>query len=163
MGSSTVDTVGMGPDASLEKLRWSVRLLEHRNRFIVVIGLVAVGSGVLGGIIFHSPSMSLLGFAMILASTADYWLGSKYLVDSIGVHARVGLSLTSMEWKDVKRVIIEASAVKLSPLQEGNPMDPFRGVVLRTNPEVRPSVLSLVRRYSPGEAEFRTSDREFPR
>jgi hypothetical protein len=107
--------------------------------------------------------MGLLGFAMILASTADYWLGSHFMVDPKGVRARVGISLTAMEWKDVKRVTIEPHAIKLSPLESGNRMDVFRGVVLRTKPDLKVQVLDLIRTYMPASAHIETSDVESPR
>jgi hypothetical protein len=145
-----------------QRLKWSVRLLGDRTHFIPVIGLAAVSAGIAGVVVFRSPSMGLLGFAMILASTADYWLGSNYMVDAKGAQARVGISLTSMEWKDVKRVVLEPNAIKLSPLDHQSKMDAFRGVTLRTNPKIRAAALALIDRHTPASAIKETLTQESP-
>jgi hypothetical protein len=149
--------------SSPEILSWKVRLLGDRSGFVFVIGAVAVAAGLIGIVVFRSPSMGLLGFAMILASTADYWLGSNFKLDARGASARVGLSLTAMEWANVKRVIVEPNAIKLSPLAEENRMDSFRGVILRTNSSVRNRALDLVRLYIPDGVTIKTEKKEFPR
>jgi hypothetical protein len=143
--------------------RWNIRLLKNRNPFVVVILAAALCGGAAGLALFRSLPMALLGFAMILAATADYWMGAKYLVDANGAQAKVGLSLTSMQWKDVKRVIVEPGAVKLSPLGDGQRLDAFRGVVLRTDSKVRSQVLDLIDRYAPSEATVQHTEKETPR
>jgi hypothetical protein len=66
-------------------------------------------------------------------------------VDQKGASRRCGLSLTSIDWEDVKRVVVQGADVLVSPLEEGGRMDAFRGVVLRTNSENRNVVIAAVK------------------
>ena len=85
------------------------------------------------------------GFAIILASTAEYWLGTKYKLDAKGASARTGVSLTSIEWGDVKRVVTDSEGIKLTPLEKEGRMEAFRGVFLRFGREDRERILNSVR------------------
>jgi len=119
------------PGEGGESFRWRVRLSDkapEKRAGVVVAALFAM---VLGWLVFRSPAMGIVGFAIIFGSTAEYWLGATYKVDEKGASARTGFSLVSMEWADVKRVIWEKNGVRLSPLENAGTMDAFRGVFLR--------------------------------
>ena len=94
-------------------MRWRVRLGEGKPAKLVVIYAVATVGAVIGILEFHSALMGMLAFAMILGSTAEYWLGCSYKVDERQATARVGPSLTAMEWQNVRRVVIGPTSVKL--------------------------------------------------
>lgn len=141
-------------------IKWHLRRLHGRPFPLIVIAIVALAGGLAGVALFHSPVMGMLGFAMILAATAEYWLGSTYIVDAKGVRSRTGASLTSMEWKDVKRVVVEPQAIKLSPLPEAGSLDSFRGVLLRTNDAVRQPVMEHIRSCVPQDVRFDAAAQE---
>jgi hypothetical protein len=104
--------------------------------------------GLFGGwILLREPLLGLLGFGMILASTMEYWMGSSYRVDSKGASSRTGISLTAIEWPDVKRLIPEDHGVKLSPLEKPGRLDPFRGVFLKFNGDNREQVWKALRKF----------------
>lgn len=138
----------------MEPLTWRSRPADKDPQKLWVIGVVAVVALVLGFALFRNVLLGLLGFAIILGSTAEFWLGSLYRLDEKGVSARVGLSTTSMAWEDVKRVLEEADGVKLSPLAEPGRLDPFRGVKLRFGTELREKVYDTIRRYCPNDVRF---------
>jgi len=133
---------GIGHD---ETLSWYVRLSEDQPEKIVVIGLCAVLVGAFGFLVFHQPVLAVLGFATILVSTAEFWLGIQYKLDSKSASARCGLSLVSMDWADVKRVTVSGDLIRVSPLEQMTRLEPFRGVLLRALPQDREHVLEFVR------------------
>jgi hypothetical protein len=134
-------------DGSVESVSWHVRLSdsEPHKRYIVLAAASLVG--LLGIFVLQRPLMGMLGFAIILASTAEAWLGVKFTVDSTGARRRCGLSVSEMRWEDVKRVIVEGNLVKLSPLEKANRLDPFRGVILETTPDTHERVLDAIRTH----------------
>lgn len=130
-----------------ESLRWSVRLSDNAPWKRWVVLAVAVTAGLIGGVLLGQPTLGLAGFLMILGATAEFWLGVHYKVTGESVSRRCGLSVSAMEWEQVKRVLIEGDDVKISPLAEATKMDPFRGVTLKTLPDNRERVIAAVRRH----------------
>jgi hypothetical protein len=121
---------------------------------VVAIFIVAcVGFG-FGLVVFSRPLMGLLGFAMILGSTMDQWLGSTYSVDSRGARSRVGPSVSEMRWDQLIRVTVSDKGVRLSPLKTAGHLDAFRGVILRTTAENHADVIEFVRERCPEGVSF---------
>jgi hypothetical protein len=102
---------------------------------------------------FNNVLFGLLAFAIILAATAEFWLGIRYKLDSHGASARCGMSLSSIEWSAVKRAIEGADGIKLSPLDSDSRMDPFRGIYLRYGTDPEP-VKQALRRWLPKHVRF---------
>lgn len=130
---------------STESLSWTVRLSDDAPHKRWVVLAAAVIAGVSGVVILQQALLGFMGFAMILASTAEYWLGARYTVNEKGASRRCGFSITSIDWEDVKRVVVQGADVLVSPLAEEGRMDAFRGVVLRTKPENREDVIEAVK------------------
>jgi hypothetical protein len=134
-----------------ETLSWSVRLGDERPGRIPAIFVVALLAFVLGEIGLRQPLLGLLGAMMVLGATADYWLGSRFTLDALGATAKTGLSMTTMEWTDVRRVLARGREVRLSPLENPSRLDAFRGVALITTEENRSRVMEFVRSHLPEE------------
>jgi hypothetical protein len=130
-----------------ESMAWFVRLSDEHPEKLVGIALCAIGVGAFGTFVFHQLVLGILGFVMILTSTAEYWLGTHYKLDSKSVSARCGFSLFSMEWPSVKRVVVSGNLIRVSPLENLTRLEPFRGVLLRTLPEQSEHVLKFVRTH----------------
>jgi hypothetical protein len=114
----------------------------------VMLALVA------GIVLVHSLLLGLLGSAMILAATSEFWLGTVYKLDEQGASSRTGLSYTRILWKDVKRAVLTPIGVKLSPLEETTRLAPFRGVFLRFGGEDRVRIEADVRRLGGNNVRF---------
>jgi hypothetical protein len=137
-----------------ESLTWRVRLSDNAPwKRWVVLGVAVLG-GLLGFALMRNALIGVLGFAIILASTAEFWLGTVYRIDAGGATARTGISPTSMTWSDVKRAIVTAEGVKLSPLGEDGRLSPFRGVFLRFGSDNRDQILSAVRTHCDNDVRF---------
>ena len=129
----------------LDELGWTVRLSDEAPRRRTTIFLVALAAAALGWFGFGHPFWGILGFAMILGSTAEHWLGSRFRLDARGASARTGPSVSAMEWKDVRRVLVNGREVRLSPLERASTLDAFRGVGLVTTRENHDAVLEFIR------------------
>ncbi|HZH99459.1 MAG TPA: hypothetical protein VEX38_10850 [Fimbriimonadaceae bacterium] len=113
------------------------------RRFVVLV--VALAAGVLGYLLLHHILFALVGFGVIMGSTTDYWLPQKFKIDGNGASMRCGISVTAIQWSDVKRVVESPSGVLLSPLGEASSrLNAFRGLLLRYD-ENREAVLEAVR------------------
>ena len=145
----------MTGDENGESISWSVRPYEKApaKRYVIfAIALVAMAFGVF---IYGQPLLGVVGFAIILGSTVDFWVGSSYKVDASGATSRTGLSISSIRWEDVKRVVVGAEEVKVSPLEDGGSrMDAFRGVVLKLNTDNRAQVIDAVKRLGGENVRF---------
>src|SRR5580704_1332268 len=106
-----------------DSVTWSVRPLKDRPGRTVAIFAVGLAAGAIGIFLFRNVLLSALGIAMILGSTAEYWLGTSYKLDSRHAQAKVGFSVAAMEWQEVKRVTESGSALKLSPLAAATTAD----------------------------------------
>ena len=132
---------------STESLRWYVRLSDKDPKKLGVIGLASLTAGVAGVTLGGQLILGILGVLMVLGATAEYWMGTSFSVGPHGACRRVGVSLTSIPWSDVKRVIVSDEDIKLSPLTSESRLEPFRGVILRTTPQNRDRVLGLIRHF----------------
>jgi len=109
--------------------------------------VAAIVATAVGWFAFGSPVLGLLGCAIILGSTAEYWLGTAFVIDDQGASARTGFSLTGIEWANVKRLIRDTDGVRLSPLESAGTLDVFRGVYLRYGIENREEIERAIERF----------------
>ena len=116
----------------------------RRRAVIFVVALLAFGIGWFG---FGKPIFGILGFGMILGSTAEYWLRTDFRLDEKGASARTGPSVTAMPWADVRRILARGSEIRLSPLEASSALDAFRGVGLIVTPDNREEVMAYVRAH----------------
>ena len=136
-----------------DAFRWNVRPSDKeptKKWGVLAVGFIAF---VLGLVLFKNVLFGAIGLVAILAATAEFWLGVSYKVDAKSASARCGLSLTSLDWTDVKRADLTEEGVKLSPLGTAGRMEAFRGVYLRFGTE-RERVLNSVRRWLPDHVEL---------
>src|SRR4051812_28420854 len=88
-----------------ESFRWRVRLSDKAPEKRLGVVVAVVGAAAIGWFGFSSPALGLIGAAIILGSTAEYWLGTSFRVDTKGASARTALSLVEIEWDAVRRAI----------------------------------------------------------
>jgi hypothetical protein len=116
--------------------------------------LVAACAFTCGTFLLHSLLLGIAGSVMILAATAEFWLGTAYKIDEEGVSSRTGLSQARILWKDVKRAVITPIGIKLSPLEESTRLAPFRGVFIRFGREDRVRIEEAVRKLGGNDVRF---------
>jgi hypothetical protein len=116
---------------SVDKLVWTVRLWEKAPSKRYVVLAAALGAGAVGVLWLQQPIFGFIGIGAILGSTTEFWLPIRYVLDEKGASMRCGISVSAIEWSDVRRVLVTDEAVKLSPLESESKLSPFRGVTLR--------------------------------
>lgn len=119
------------PAEAKEALIWQVRLYQHEPGKRLTVLLAAAIAGWLGFILLNNLIVALIGFAAILAATAEFWLPLHYKLDENRASVRCGFSVTAIEWSDVKRIVMASDGWKLSPLSMEGRLSPFRGVFVR--------------------------------
>jgi hypothetical protein len=137
-----------------ESITWRVRLSDNEPWKRWVVFGVAVLVFLIGVMVYRRPLLGIIGSVMILAATAEFWLGTVYKLDEEGASSRTGLSMTRILWKDVKRAVVTPVGIKLSPLDEATRMAPFRGVFLRFGREDRVRIEQAVRTMGGKDVRF---------
>jgi hypothetical protein len=141
-----------GEASAPETLEWEVRLWERdppkRTRLFILVAAIGVASGYAFGLV-----LGLLAVVFLLGSTMEFWYPVRYRLDGQGASARVGFSVTAIEWSSVRRAILGEDGVKLSPLEKASRTAVFRGVYIRFNRN-REEVVEFVRRRLPENAAF---------
>lgn len=127
-----------------------MRLWERDPAKLAVVLGVACLAALLGGALLHPVFGGLLGFALIAGATTDFWLPQHFTLSGTGASLRCGISVTSIGWGDVKRVVYTDEGVKLSPLEAATRLAPFRGVFLRFANN-RDEVIEEVKRHWEGD------------
>lgn len=127
-----------------ESFSWRVRLADKAPQKVVAIFVVATLTLLTGSIGFRSVLLGASGFAMILGSTAEFWLGTRYRIDASGVQSTTGFSTTAIEWGNIKRIVHVPGGLLLSPLERESRFDAFRGVNLRFSEDNQESVIGAL-------------------
>ena len=118
-------------EANPDSYSWQVRLFARDPRKLYGVLFACAFGALAGWLIFHNIGFALVGFIAIGGSTAEFWMPQQYKLDRNGATARCGISVTAINWNDVKQVIPDERGVKLSPLTGSGRMNEFRGVYLR--------------------------------
>lgn len=112
-------------------LRWTIRLYEEAPGKRYAILAVALFAALLGWLLFHHALYALIGLFAILGSTTEFWAPIHCVMDEKGASLRCGISVSAIEWANVKRAIVFENSIKLSPLETDSKLSEFRGVTLR--------------------------------
>lgn len=128
-----------------EPLVWKDVPMKRDPKKGWIILSVALGALAFGIWTFQSGMLGLIGFAIIVLTTAEFWLGVRYEINSVGAKRKVGVSVTEMTWDAVKRIVWSDDSVLLSPLSQDGRLGPFRGVCLRFPAADRPRVLEALK------------------
>jgi len=131
MTVSNVNPESTDVAAAPEPMRWVIRLWEDRPERRYAVLAVSLAAGSVGWFMMSSPIFAVIGIFAILGSTTEFWLPIRYVLDQKGASHRCGISVSAIEWSDVKRVIVSGNMIRLSPLEKEGRMDPFRGISLR--------------------------------
>lgn len=133
-----------------EPLTWELRLWKQQPGRRIVVFVCAGVAGLFGWVLFQNVLLALVGIVVILASTTEFWLPLRYTVDAKGAKVRSGISVTAIDWEDVKRVTLSEDGLKISPLAAPGRTAVFRGVYLRFG-DNREAVVDQVRQFWRGE------------
>ena len=112
------------------ELRWTVHMAKKEPKKAAVVIAVAMVGGLFGIALIGSVWMFPLGALVILLGTADFLLPVHFELSEKGASRRCGISVSTIPWERVKRVVEGEDGVKVSPLAKSSRLAPFRGVFL---------------------------------
>ncbi|HRK21559.1 MAG TPA: hypothetical protein PLX06_07115 [Fimbriimonadaceae bacterium] len=139
--------------STIDPLVWQIQLYAKEPAKRLVVILAAAIAGWLGFVLLGNLIAALLGLAAVLGATAEFWLPLHYKLDQNRASVRCGLSVTAIEWSDVKRIVMADDGWKFSPLAVEGRLSPFRGVFLRFGEDSEP-VRVFVRNRVSGDVRF---------
>lgn len=119
------------PEPGTPVVAWEVRLGEEQPNKRLIALAAAILASFVGWALYQNVMLSVLAFLLIIGSSLELWVPIRYRLDETGASSTLGFSKTSMEWSNVRRVILGRRSVRLSPLRKASRLDAFRGVLLR--------------------------------
>jgi hypothetical protein len=90
-----------------------------------------LAAGMLVTVIFHSPLPGLAAIVLLVGSVKEFLFPVQYRITKTGVESLTVGSRMELAWKDVRRCMVEANQITLTPLAVPSRLDAFRGVTLR--------------------------------
>ncbi|MBI1755519.1 MAG: hypothetical protein HYR64_00240 [Fimbriimonas ginsengisoli] len=143
-----------GANEESEALSWRVRLSEREPRKALVVVAAAFVTLCAGAFWLRQPLVGVVGAVVVLGATAEFLVGASYRLDLSGATSACLLSVSTIEWKDVRRAIVELDGLRLSPLETPGRRESFRGVFLRYGAENREAVIGAARRWGGPNVRF---------
>lgn len=134
----------MALEPEIESLSWRIALGEtmpDRRRLVTFIAILVGSAGLL---LLRSPIMGIVGPLILIGGLAELYFPTTYCLDREGARAKCGLSVTTIAWANVLRVIEDEDGVRLSPFEKPSRTSAFRGVYLRYSGN-RDAVLAKIR------------------
>ena len=134
-------------------VNWTIkRSDEDKEKFQKLKIILAVGIvfAIVFGIVTRSVLLPILTIAVLFASTSEFFLGKKYLLEEKGAKA----GMAEMPWGSVKSVHIMPNTIFLSPFEAESKLDAFRGVKLNIQNVSMESVLEYIRQHVGKDVRF---------
>ncbi len=117
--------------STIVPLEWQFCAWESQPQKRTIALVAMVIAALAGFFILHHILFAILGAGVVFVSTAELFLPVKYRLDANEAKQRIGISITSITWNDVKRLIPQDDGIRLSPFENSNRLDAFRGLFLR--------------------------------
>lgn len=112
-------------------MEWSVHLARRRPGALLPLLLAVAAALALAYAAFqHFVPMVATG-ALLLSAVSEFLLPVHYRLTPEGATRRNGLSHSALSWSAVRRVVVDADGIRLSPLPAASVLDPVRGIYLR--------------------------------
>jgi hypothetical protein len=115
-------------------------------RKIVALG-VAIVASLWATYLLRAWFSGFLGFFLVFGFVSDLFFVTRFKLDAVGAHSRSFLSASTLEWKNVRRVVVEGDQILLSPLARASVLDAFRGVTLKCMRN-KAQVLEMIKHYT---------------
>ena len=148
MTDENIHPAAAAPHDETVILSWRLHLMrQHPERLPVVLGAGLFVTTV-ACLLFHNLLFIMAALLMLGSATGDYLLPISYRLTEQAAYCRYGANQFTLEWAKVRRALLYADGVRLTPLPTASRLDAFRGVYLRFAPDGQPgdrdSVLAAV-------------------
>jgi hypothetical protein len=140
--------------SEITPLVWTFHADQKKRSQVIAVIIASCLLAVVTGSLLRFPALGAVGAALIFASTMEAFTGCKYRLDSKQASRRVGLSVSALEWTQIKRVVGSEEGILLSPLPEPSTLEAFRGVFLVMPYHMRTSVEDFIRGQVTSDVRF---------
>lgn len=130
-------------------LAWQVHLAASQPGRAATVSLLVLGVGAWAWYWLGGPLAGLSAALVLIAGVGEFLFPIRYRLSAEGAEARNAVSWRKFRWDEVRRVYVEAGAIKLSPLLRGGRREAFRGVLLRCEAN-QDEVMDALRRFLEG-------------
>ena len=134
-------------------MNWTIRKSDEDKKKLRELKFILAGgtiSAIVLAIGFKSIVFPLLGLVVLFVSTAEFFLGKKFVLSEN--NAKAGPN--EIAWPSVKSVHISSDMIYLSPFEAESKLDAFRGVKLNIHNVSKESVLDYVRQHVGKDVRF---------
>ena len=128
-------------------VEWLYRPADADPKKKLGIAIAAGVAGTLGYALFHDLAIAIVGVCVILFATAEFWLGTRFKLTEKSATSKCGLSVTEVQWSDIKHIAVEGQRITLSTVREKSPLAQFRGVSLRMDEATREAVVAYIKEH----------------
>jgi hypothetical protein len=140
--------------SDLAPIVWTFHADQRKRSQVIAVILAASLLSVITGTMLRFPLLGILGAGLIFASTLEAFTGCRFRLDAKQASRRVGLSVSALQWSQVKRIVGSEDGILLSPLPEPSALDAFRGVFLVMPYHMRTSVEDFIRGQVSSDVRF---------
>lgn len=125
------------------KVEWVALPAKDRKKLIIFI----VTLGAFLSFVYYAAGFYWFIFSLVtlLLSLSPFYTPTRYTVDKRGVIIKRPLYTRKMDWRKVKRLIIDKNGVFLSPFSAPTRLENFRGVylIIGGNEEIKRRIKEL--------------------
>ena len=133
-------------------LQWTAHPARRRPHHVALLIAVTLFAAYAVLIALQSFFLCGLAVAMLLASTASFWLPTHYQLDDVGVCERRWGRRRFRPWGDMRRLVVGPTAALLSPFGRPHALDRLRGMMIYFDDGPRDEIVRRMRAHVPPSA-----------
>lgn len=134
------------PDAS--ELAWTAHPARRRPHHVALLFAVTLFAAYAVLVALQSFFLCVLAIAILLASTASFWLPTHYQLDREGVRERRWGRRRTRPWADIRRLEIGPQAALISPFARPHALDRMRGMMIYFDGGPREEIVRQLRAHA---------------
>ncbi|MBK9071225.1 MAG: hypothetical protein IPL79_09530 [Myxococcales bacterium] len=134
------------PDAS--ELAWTAHPARRRPHHVALLIAITLFAAYAVLVALQSFFLCGLAIAILLASTASFWLPTHYQLDGEGVRERRWGRRRRRSWAQIRRLVIGPQAALISPFARPHPLDRMRGLMIYFDGGPRDEIVRRLRAHA---------------
>ncbi|MDH7568124.1 MAG: hypothetical protein QHJ73_00885 [Armatimonadota bacterium] len=133
---------------------WRVHLARRQPRRAAAVVLIVAAAAVLAYLVFGHPLPAALTLLALLTAVSEFLFPTLCRLDHRGATKRNVMTVRSIPWSAVRRVLVDADGISLSPLPTAARRHAYRvlHLPLPNDGETRAVVCEMVRQFAPPAA-----------
>ncbi|NLH48203.1 MAG: hypothetical protein GX444_06325 [Myxococcales bacterium] len=134
-----------------ESLAWTSHPVVEEPRRAWIVPVFGLSTAAVVWLVTQSPAWSAAGSLAVAVASLEWFLPTRYRLDSRGAYRRVCFFRRRLPWPEIRRICPDSRGVLLSPYPFATRWESFRGLYLRFSGN-REAVLDfLAQKMAPAE------------